>query len=49
MAHLVEQSLPTLEVGGSNPVIGKLSHRAFVYSQLWRKDIKKKWPAMAHF
>ena len=30
VAQLVERSLPTLEVRGSNPVIGKLLYRTFI-------------------
>ena len=43
VAKLVERSLPTPEVRGSNPVIGEI-----VYCQLNRKDENKKrgreWP-----
>ena len=35
VAQLVEQLLPTQEVCGSNPVIGKLLHRTCVYCQLY--------------
>ena len=38
---LVEQSLLTPEVRGSNPVIGKLLYRSFVYYQLYCKDENK--------
>ena len=41
MAQLVERSLPTPEVRGSNPVIRKLFYRTFVYCQLSRKDKNK--------
>ena len=50
MEQLVERSLPLLKVRGSNPVIGKLLYRIFVYCQQYRKDkIKKERPRMAHF
>ena len=35
VAQLVERSLPTPEVLGSNPVIGKLLYRTLVYCQLF--------------
>ena len=39
VAQLVEQSLPTPEVRGSNPVIGKI----YMYYQLyWKDEIKEK-------
>ena len=41
MAQLVEQSLSTSKVHGSNPVIGKLLYRTFVYCQLCWKDEKE--------
>ena len=34
VAQLAERSLPTPEVHGSNPVIGKILNKTFVYSQL---------------
>ena len=37
VAQLVEQSLPTPEVRGSNPVIGKI----YLYYQLYWKDENK--------
>ena len=37
----VEWSLSTPEVRGSNPVIGKLLYRTFLYCQLLRKDENK--------
>ena len=40
-AQLVERSHPTPEVHGSNPVIGKLSYRTFVYCRLEREDENK--------
>ena len=41
MAQLVERSLPTPEVRGSNPVIDKLLYTTFVYCQLYWKDGNK--------
>ena len=41
VAQLVEQSLSTSKVHGSNPVIGKLLYRTFVYCQLCWKDEKE--------
>ena len=35
VAQLVERSLPTPEVRGLNPVIGKLLYGTFVYWQLY--------------
>ena len=51
VAQLVERSLPTPEVRGLNPVIGKLLYGTFVYWQLYWKDEnkQKKRPGMAHF
>ena len=42
VAQLVERSLPTPEVRGSNTVIGKLLFigHVFVYSQFYRKRRK---------
>ena len=37
VAQLVERSLPTPEVRGSNPVIGKI----YMYNQLYGKDENK--------
>ena len=49
VAQLVERSLPTPEVRGSNPVIGKLLYIIFVYCQCKEKTkIMKKRPEMAH-
>ena len=41
VAQLVEQALPTPDVWGLNPVIGKLLYRTFVYCQLYWKDEHK--------
>ena len=41
VVQLVERSLPTAEVRGSNPVIGKLLYRTFIYCQLYWKDENK--------
>ena len=41
VTQLVERSLPTPEVRGSNPIIGKLLCGTFVYSQLYWKDGNK--------
>ena len=41
VAQLAERSLPTPEVRSSNPVIGKLLYRTFVYCQLNRNDKNK--------
>ena len=35
VTQLVERLLPTPEVRGSNPVIGKLLYETFVYCQLY--------------
>ena len=51
VTQLVERLLPTPDVCGSNPVIGKLLYLTFVYCHLYRKDenkekegrIKKLW------
>ena len=40
VTQLVEQSLPTPEVRGSNPVIGE-NYLNIVYCQLYRKDENK--------
>ena len=42
MAQLVEQSLLAPQVRGSNPVIGKLFYRTFVYCQQYSEDENKK-------
>ena len=51
MAQLVERSLPTPEVRGSNPDIGKRFYRIFVYcflsTVMKRRKIKKNRPGMA--
>ena len=41
VAQLVEWSIPAPEVHSSNPVIGKLLYRTFVYGQLFWKDENK--------
>ena len=41
VTQLVERLLPTPEVRGSNPVIGKLLYETFVYCQLYWKDENK--------
>ena len=47
-AQLEEWSLPTQEIRGSNPVIGKLLNRTFVYCQLyWIDENNEKRPGMA--
>ena len=50
MAQLVEQSLLAPQVRGSNPVIGKLFYRTFVYCQQYSEDENKKrgweWPIL---
>ena len=52
MAQLVERLLPTPEVRGSNPVIGKLLYWIFNYlptvNCIERTKIKKKRPGMVH-
>ena len=52
VAQLVERLLPTPEVRGSNPVIGKLLYWIFNYlptvNCIERTKIKKKRPGMAH-
>ena len=47
VAQLVERSLPTQEVCGSYPVIGRLLCTTFVYYQLDLKDENKE--KEAHF
>ena len=48
VTQLSERSLPTPEVCSSNPVIGELLYRIFVYCQLyWKDEKKKKRPGMA--
>ena len=50
VAQLVERSLPTPEVCGSNPVIVTYLYWTFVYCQLyWKDKNKEKRPGMAHF
>ena len=50
VAQLVEQSLQTTEVRGSNPVISKLLHITFLSVNCKEKmKIKKKRWGMAHF
>ena len=53
VAQLVEQSLPTPEIRGSNPVIGNLLYWSFICLlstvPIEKKKIKKKRPGMAHF
>ena len=44
MPQLVEWSLLTTEVGGSNPVIGKF----YIVNCFEKTKIKKKRPGMAH-
>ena len=47
--QLVEHSLPTPEVRGSNQVIGKICiEHSFIVNCLENTKIKKKWPGMAH-
>ena len=48
MAQLVEQLLPTPEVRGSIPVIGKKLYLAFSVNCIEKTKIKKKRPVMAH-
>ena len=48
VVQLVEWSLPTPEVCGSNHAMGKLLCRAFVIYQLIEKTKKRKRPEMAH-
>ena len=45
VAQLVERPLPTAEIRGSNPVIGKFY---LVSAVIKLQKIKKKWPGMAH-
>ena len=45
VAQLVERSLPTPEIGGSNPDIGKVLS---TNCTLEKTKIKKKRPGMAH-
>ena len=51
VAQLVERSLPTPEVRGSNPVIGKLLSDIYLFTDNYieKTKIKKKRPGMAHF
>ena len=48
VVQLVEWSLPTPEVCGSNHAMGKLLCRAFVIYQLIKKTKKRKRPEMVH-
>ena len=41
VAQLAERTHPTPEVCSSNPVIGNILHRPFIYYQLNRKDENK--------
>ena len=41
VAQLAERSLPTAEVCGLNPVIGKFLYRTFIYCQMYWKDENK--------
>ena len=50
VAQLVEQSIPVLEVRGSNPVISKIyNEQLFTIHCIEKKKINKKRPGMAHF
>ena len=49
VAQLVEQSLQTTEVRGSNPVISKLLHITLSVNCKEKMKIKKKRWGMAHF
>ena len=49
VAQLVEQSLQTTEVRGSNPVISKLLHITLYINCKEKMKIKKKRGGMAHF
>ena len=49
VADLVERLLPTLEVRGSNPVIGKLYITYVLSNALKQMEMKKKRPRIAHF
>ena len=49
VAQLVEQSLPTPEFCGSNPVNRTLLYRTFVYCQLYRKDKNEKEAGIGPF
>ena len=46
VVQLVERSLPTPEVRGSNPVIGKI---CMYYQLYWKDENKEKRPGMAQF
>ena len=49
MTQLVERSLPTSEIRGSNPLIGKmLSTNLSTHCIIEKSKIKKKRPGMAH-
>ena len=50
VAQLVERFLPTAEVRGSNPVLGKLlcTEHLFTVNCIEKTKIKKKMPGMAH-
>ena len=51
LAQLVEWSLPTPEIRGSNPVIGKITNYRLYIKKLKRKDENedKKRPGLAQF
>ena len=49
VAQLVERSLPTPEVRGSNPVIGKKFYWTFYCQLYWEDEKKKKRPGLALF
>ena len=50
VAQMVERSIPTPEVHGSNPVVGKL-YITYTYTVncIEKTKIMKKRPGMAHF
>ena len=49
VAQLVERSLPIIEVGSLNPVIGNNLNLTFTVNCIEKMRIKKKRPRMAHF
>ena len=51
VAQMVKRLLPTPELRGSNPVIGKLLYieRLFTFNCIEKTKIKKKNQEMAHF
>ena len=49
MAQLVERSLPTPEICGSNPDGQRNFVNLFIINCVEKKKIKKKRPGMAHF